>query len=151
MIFQYFKQRWAKFWTKRRYCTIHTILRECRALKIFWITQKFVRKISKTVSKRTFDINFGGECLAAAAAKWRWRHVLTKASIAKRPSQRLTKRWQRAQKVQTKLLEQLSLCQLIIKGTFRHERKTSKIRYNYDRKMIRPPFFIIFSGLFTQT
>ena len=87
----------------------------------------------------------------AAAAKWRSRHVQTKASIAKRPSQPLTKHCPRAKKDQTKVLEQLSLCQLIIKGTFRRERKTSKIRYNYDRKMIRPPFFIIFPGLFTQT
>ena len=41
-------------------------------------TQKLqnLRKISKTVSKRTFDINFGGEGLAAAA-KWRPRPVLT--------------------------------------------------------------------------
>ena len=106
-----------------------------------------MRKISKTVSKRTFDINFGGEGLAAAA-KWRSRPVLTKASKAKRPSQPLTKHWPRAQKDQTKVLERLSLSQLIIKGTFR---QISKIRYNYDRKMIRPPFFIIFSGLFTQT
>ena len=40
-------QGWAKFWKKRWYCTIRTTLREYRALKIFWITQKFVRKISK--------------------------------------------------------------------------------------------------------
>ena len=55
-------------------------------------TQKLqnLRKISKTVSKRTFDINFGGEGLVAAA-KWRSRPVLTKASKAKRPSQPLTK------------------------------------------------------------
>ena len=102
------------------------------------------------MSKRTFDINLGGEGLVAAA-KWHSRPVQTKASKAKRPSQPLTKHWPRAQKDQTKVLERLSLSQLIIKGTFRHGRKISKIRYNYDRIMIRPPFFIIFSGLFTQS
>ena len=86
-----------------------------------------------------------------AAAKWRSRPVLTKASKAKRPSQPLTKHWPRAQKDQTKVLERLSLCQLIIKGPFRRGRETSKIRYNYDRKMIQPQFFIIFRGLFNQT
>ena len=41
--------------------------------------------------------------------------------------------------------------QLIIKGTFRHERKTSMISYSYDRKMILPALFIIFSGQFTHS
>ena len=35
--------------------------------------------------------------------------------------------------------------QLTIKGTFRHG-KICKIWYNYDRNMMRPPFFIIFPG-----
>ena len=41
--------------------------------------------------------------------------------------------------------------QLIIKGTFRHERTTSMISYSYDRKMILPALFIIFSGQFTHS
>ena len=45
----------------------------------------------------------------------------------------------------------LNECHLIIKGTFRHERKTSMINYSYDRKIILPAFFIIFSGQLTHT
>ena len=33
---------------------------------------------------------------------------------------------------------------MVIKGTFRHGRKISKIFFSYDRKMIWPPFLIIF-------
>ena len=46
-------------------------------------------------------------------------------------------------KNQKKVLE-LCPCQLVIKGTFRHGRKTSKIRFSYDRKMIWPPFLLLF-------
>ena len=54
-------QGWAKFWKKRRYCTIRTILREYRALKNFWITQKVVRKISKNSIETHKTQNFGSE------------------------------------------------------------------------------------------
>ena len=85
---------------------------------------------------------------------WRAGRLLAKRSTlpgSERPSQRLAKHWSRAKKKdQTKALETLNQCQLFIKGSFRSGRKISKIRYNYGRKMIRPPFFIIFSGLFIQ-
>ena len=50
-----------KILKKRIYCTIRTILREYRALKIFWITQKFVRKISKNSIETHKTQNFGSE------------------------------------------------------------------------------------------
>ena len=70
---------------------------------------------------------------------------------AVRPSQRSAKYWLRAQNRSKKKYGNDKIYQLMIKASFRHVGKNSKIRHTYNRKMILPPFFIIFSRLFTQS
>ena len=59
----------------------------------------------------------------ALTAYWTKGQILPRSE---RPSQRLAKHWPRAKKDQTKVLEKLSQCQLIIKGIFRRRSKLLK-------------------------
>jgi len=69
---------------------------------------------------------------------------------AVRPSQRSAKYWLRAQNRSNKVWKRQNLPADDQSQLPSHWKK-SKIRHTYNRKMILPPFFIIFSRLFTQS